>query len=175
MDKKEKFDSLFRCTYPRLLFYARGIVGDSGDAEDVVGEVFCQLWGRIDQVDLEGNIQSLLYRAVFTRAINLLKRRGVRQSRIAALSELNALRMELMESHTPSPHQDMEAADLHRQLDAAIDELPAKCRQVFRMSYIDGKRNADIAQEMHTSLRTVEAHMYNALKHLRQRLAHIAF
>jgi len=51
--------------------------------------------------------------------------------------------------------------------------LPEKCRRVFRLSYIDGKKNAEIADEMQTSLRTVEAHMYNALKYLRKRLDHL--
>ena len=173
MENKERFDSLFRDTYPRLFFYARGIVGVDSDAEDIVEDVFCDLWRRVDEVDMGDKIQAFLYRAVFTRAVNHLKQRGLRHERIDALAEINDLRLQHLESVYAGPQQKMENADLHRQLQDAIDELPEKCRHVFRLSYIDGKKNAEIADEMQTSLRTVEAHMYNALKYLRKRLGHL--
>lgn len=174
MDKKDKFDALFRSFYSKLYFYARGIVSSDSDAEDVVEEVFCELWRHIDDVDMGDRIQSFLYRAVFTRSLNMLKRRGVNHCRLDSLSEINDLRLQHLESTYAGPQKEMENNDLRRQLQTAIDELPQKCRQVFRMSYIDGKKNSEIADEMQTSLRTVEAHMYNALKYLRKRLGHLA-
>lgn len=173
MENKERFDSLFRDTYSRLYFYARRILGVDSDAEDVVEEVFCELWSHIDDVETGERIQAFLYRAVFNRSLNMLKRHGASRRRMEALSEINDLRLQHLESTYAGPQQDMENADLHRQLQAAIDELPEKCRRVFRLSYIDGKKNAEIADEMQTSLRTVEAHMYNALKYLRKRLGHL--
>lgn len=173
MDKKETFDSLFRVYYSKLYFYARGIVTSESDAEDVVEEVFCELWSHMDNVEIGDKIQSFLYRAAFTRSLNVLKRRGASVRRIEALSEINDLRLQHLESSYAGPQQEMENADLHRQLQDAINELPEKCRRVFRLSYIDGKKNAEIADEMQTSLRTVEAHMYNALKYLRKRLGHL--
>lgn len=174
MDKKDKFDALFRGYYSKLYFYARGIVLSESDAEDVVEEVFCELWSHIDDVEMGDRIQGFLYRAVFTRALNVLKHRGMSKSRLETLSDINDLRLQHLESVYASPHKEMENADLHRQIQAAIDELPEKCRRVFRLSYIDGKKNSEIADEMQTSLRTVEAHMYNALKYLRKRLGHLA-
>lgn len=43
MDRKKLFDTLFHAYYAKLFFYASGIVGNDGDAEDVVEEVFCDL------------------------------------------------------------------------------------------------------------------------------------
>lgn len=172
-NKEEKFDSLFRHAYPKLFCYACGIVGDRNDAMDIVGDVFCDLWDRIDHTDMGDNIQSFLYRAVFTHAVNLLKHRGVRDSRLTDIADVNDIRCRYIESNMPSPHKILENSELQHQLDIAIGELPTKCRQVFTMSYVRGMKNADIATNMQTSLRTVEAHMYNALKHLRKRLAHV--
>ena len=80
------------------------------------------------------------------------------------------MRVEQIESAFANPHECMENAEMRRQIDAAINALPEKCRSVFRMRYIEGKNNAEIAQVTGTSPRTVEAHIHNALKFLRKRL-----
>ena len=51
-----------------------------------------------------------------------------------------------------------------------IDGLPEKCRESFRMSYIYSMRNEDIADVLGVSIRTVESHIYHALKILRNEL-----
>lgn len=170
MDRKKHFDTLFHVYYAKLFFYASGIVGNDGDAEDVVEEVFCDLWAHIDTLEMGDRIQAFLYRAVFTRSLNMLKRNALRQQRVGAVGQVSDMRVEQIESALADPHENMENAEMRRQIDAAINALPEKCRCVFRMSYMDGKSNAEIAQETGTSPRTVEAHIHNALKFLRKRL-----
>lgn len=55
----------------------------------------------------------------------------------------------------------------------AINELPDKCKEVFKLSYLHDMKNKEIADTLGISLRTVEAHMYKALKFLRERLSHL--
>jgi RNA polymerase sigma-70 factor (ECF subfamily) len=57
----------------------------------------------------------------------------------------------------------------------AIARLPEKCREVFVMAYIEEKKNAEIAEMLHISVRTVEAHIFKALKLLRSMLTLICF
>lgn len=57
--------------------------------------------------------------------------------------------------------------DLRASLDAAIESLPPKCREVFRLSYIEDLSNREIGEQLGISPRTVENHMYAALKQLR--------
>ena len=173
--KREQFDNLFRRTYPKLYFYARGIVGDDADADDVVEEVFCGLWNRIDSVEMGQRIEGFLYRAVYTRSLNLLRNRGTGATRASLLDDIHARRMETAQSTVGNPHSDMENSDLRQMLDHAIGLLPDKCAAVFRMSYIDGMKNEEIALQQGISLRTVEAHMYHALKFLRAHLGKLTF
>lgn len=169
-NKSIVFDSIFRRTYSRLYFYALSLLSDESDADDVVEEVFFELWGRMDEIDLDGNIEAFLYRAVYTRSVNVLKRRNVSAGRLAAIEDINNMRMEYYSGFNDDPLHRMENAELRRKIEDTIDMLPEKCRQVFRMSYLNGMRNNDIAEELQLSVRTVEAHMYRALRFLRERL-----
>lgn len=169
-NKSKVFDTIFRRTYSKLYFYALSLLGDDSDADDVVEEVFVELWKRRDEVDLGDKIDSFLYRAVYTRSLNTLKRRNVNAGRLAAIDDINNKRMEYHSSVTDDPARKMENADLRRMINDTIDRLPDKCRQVFCMSYLNGMHNSDIAEELQLSVRTVEAHMYRALRFLREHL-----
>ena len=63
----ENFDvtykALFRKYYPSLIFYATRLVGEE-EAEDVVQDVFVELWRRKDNIEIGDQIQAFLYRAV---------------------------------------------------------------------------------------------------------------
>lgn len=169
-NKSIVFDSIFRRTYSRLYFYALSLLSDESDADDVVEEVFAGLWRRMDELDLEDNIEGFLYRAVYTRSVNVLKRRNVDAGRLSAIEDINNMRMEYYSGINDDPLHSMENAELRRKIEDTINMLPEKCRQVFRMSYLNGMHNNDIAEELQLSVRTVEAHMYRALRFLRERL-----
>ena len=160
----DNFDStyklLFRKYYANLLFYATRIVGEE-EAEDVVQDVFVELWRRKDTVTVGEQIQAFLYRAVYTRALNVLKHRDIKNSYEAVVMEINQKRIEDRE--------------LRRELSEAINGLPDKCKMVFKLSYLHDMKNKEIAETMGISLRTVEAHMYKALKFLRERLGYLNF
>ena len=84
---------LFRKYYANLLFYATRIVGDE-EAEDVVQDVFVELWRRKDTITVGEQIQAFLYRAVYTRALNVLKHRDIKNSYEAVVMEINQKRVE---------------------------------------------------------------------------------
>lgn len=168
------YDTLFRQMYAKLFFYAKGMVGSEDDAQDVVEEVFADLWQRRNVVEFGDKISSFLYRAVYTRSVNLLRHRKMSSGYIRQMDEINSKRMEFTQCNLQTPESCLENAELGNILDAAINELPLRCREVFRMSYVQGLHNEDIAELTGTSVRTVEAHMYRALKFLRQKLSNIS-
>ena len=61
--------------------------------------------------------------------------------------------------------------DLRASLDVAIESLPPKCREVFRLSYLEDLSNREISERLGISQSTVENHMYAALKQLRRKLS----
>ena len=160
----ENFDvtykALFRKYYPSLIFYATRLIGEE-EAEDVVQDVF---------IEIGDQIQAFLYRAVYTRALNVLKHRNVEDGYCAAMEEINQRRAEFYQPDNNEVIRRIEDRELRKEIYNAINELPDKCKEVFKLSYLHEMKNKEIADVLGISLRTVEAHMYKALKYLRSRL-----
>lgn len=163
---------LFRKYYTNLLFYATRIVGEE-DAEDVVQDVFVELWRRQESMTVGDQIQAFLYRAVYTRALNVLKHRDIKNSYEAVMLEIHQKRIEFYQPDSNDVVKRIEDGELRKELFEAINELPDKCKMVFKLSYMHDMKNKEIAETMGISLRTVEAHMYKALKLLRDRLGYL--
>lgn len=136
---EDEFDivyrQLFRKYYANLLFYATRMVGEE-DAEDVVQEVFVELWHRKDSVTVGEQIQAFLYRAVYTRALNVLKHRDIKNSYEAAMQEVYNKRALFYQPDDNDVLKRIEDRELRKHIISAIDELPEKCKLVFKLSYI---------------------------------------
>lgn len=167
----ERFEKIFDDNYRRMLLHALRFVQDEEDAEDIVADVFCDLWKRIDEVSLDGGITTYLYRAVSTRALNFLRHQNIAAVRIEALEAINEKRMEFMARENID--DEVHSKEIEHGINDALSELPEKCREVFVLSYIKGLKSKDIAEAMNVSVRTVEAHTYKALRLLRSRLKYL--
>lgn len=160
----------FRQYYPKMFYYARRMVGDEG-ADEVVLDVFVDIWKRFGEIDVGDSILAYLYRAVYRRSLNYL--RDNNRQMADSLSDLNEMRAANYLSSIGNGEEDLQNQDMRRQIDQAIAELPDKCREAFMLSYIHGLKNKEIAMVQGVSQRTVDAQIYKALKYLRQRLRHI--
>lgn len=167
----ERFEKVFDDNYRRMIIHAQRFVQNEDDAEDIVADVFCDLWKRMGDICIEDGITTYLYRAVSTRALNLLRHRNIAALRIEALESINEKRMEFMAKENID--DEVHSKDIGDGIEEALSELPEKCREVFVLSYINGLKSKDIAQAMNVSVRTVEAHTYKALRILRTRLKYL--
>lgn len=166
------YKAVFRQCYPKLLFYAVRLVGDE-EAEDIVQDVFVELWRRKESVVIGEQILAFLYRSVYTKAINLLKHQAIENNYSAAMMEIYGRKLQYYQPDHAEVIRKIEDQELRQEIYGVINELPDKCREVFKLSYLHEMKNKDIAETLGISLRTVEAHMYKALKFLRERLRHL--
>lgn len=168
------FDQLFKMYYPGLLFYATQFLSEA-EAEDVVQDVFMEFWKRKDTLEVGDKIKAYLYRLVYTHALNVLNHKKVAARYTDSEVELYNYKLKyyLIEENNEIIHQ-LENQWLNKEIEDAIDKLPAKCKEVFKLSYLHDFKNKEIADVLGISLRTVEAHMYKALKTLRENLKHLS-
>lgn len=162
----------FRQYYPSLLLYATRLLVHDG-MEDVVQDAFVDLWHRRNAMDDTAHIKSFLYRAVYTKSLNVIKHRHVVSGYAAECSALEMMRLAYYDPDSNPVDMNLENQELREKIDTAINELPDKRRQIFKMSYLHGMSNKEIAQIMDISVRTVEAQLYKALKFLRHRLENL--
>ena len=135
-DIEAQFEKLFDDNYRRLIFHALRFVDSQEEAEDIVSDVFYELWKKIDCLDLNSGITSYLYRAVSTRALNVIRHKNVAAVRIELLESINERRMEFVAEE--DTQRDVESVEIGQKMRHAIDELPDRCRQVFILSFIMG-------------------------------------
>lgn len=169
LEISELYRGLFEAYYLRLRAHARRFVDTEQEAEDVVEDVFFELWQNRHRIDFSGNMAGYLYQATSSRSLNVLRHKGVGTMRIDMLEAIDAVRIENLITDEYA-NQPIEQQELAHQLADAIGGLPEKCREVFKLSYVHGLRNRDIADALDISVRTVDAHMYKALKFLREKL-----
>lgn len=165
------YKDIFRKYHANLLFYATRIVGDNQAAEDVVQDVFVHLWKKRESMEIKEHIQAFLYRAVYTRALNVIKHRSIEQKYNSVVGEINQERIAFCHPDNNEVIHRIESNELRSEIHQAINQLPDKCKMIFKLSYLHNLKNKEIAEILGVSLRTVEAHMYKALKFLRTRLS----
>ena len=127
---EKTYKALFRRYYSGLLFYATRLVGED-DAEDIVQDVFVEIWRRQDTVEVGEQIQAFLYRSVYTKAINLLKHRAIAENYNAEAVEFYQKKLAYYQPDHTDVISRIENRELRLELHRAIGELPDKCQEVF--------------------------------------------
>lgn len=171
-DFERLYNTLFLKYYSKLLFYASRFLDDE-ESEDVVQDVFVELWRKQETIEVGDQIQALLYRAVYTRCLNVLKHKRVEENYSNAMEELQKSRIDFYDPNHNDTIRRIENSESRKEIYAVINQLPDKCREVFKLSYLHGLKNKEIADILDISNRTVEAHIYKALKFLRAKLNHL--
>jgi len=151
----------------RLVYsLALRIVRDAGDAEDVVQEVFSQVWRQSARFDVtRGNVAAWLVTLTRTRAIDLLRRRRVRAD-VSVPSNPDDWADE-------APGQDVQVEWQSRaaQIKRALDALPPLQRMAVELAFFDGLTHAEIAEQLEVPLGTVKTRVRQGLLKLRESLA----
>jgi RNA polymerase sigma-70 factor (family 1) len=154
---KELFDRYFG----HMVIFVGNIVGSRPLAEDIVQDVFLDLW---EKDNLPKCTTQFLYRCMKNAAINHLKSKAARIDHVSE-TILNAIASEEDEFIN-----ELERMERIEKLYKAIEQLPPQCRAVLREVYLGKQKYADVSVKMNISLNTVRAHMYTAFKLLREYL-----
>jgi RNA polymerase sigma-70 factor (ECF subfamily) len=164
MGDERALEAVFRAHYATMCGVVRRIVFAPDVAEELVQDVFFKLWTKREQLVQIDALRTYLYRAARNTALNHLRRQKLE----VAHEEREAAKGEPMAEATDDSAA---AGDLAAAVQAAINRLPSRCREIFLLSRDAGLTYGEIAAELGISIKTVETQMGRALKSLRLSLA----
>ena len=147
-----------------LCFYASKYTKSHSEAEDIVHSVFTKLIEKNLSLNNEAALKSYLFSSVRNAALNNIKRDSIKK-RFTDYTTLH-------DSGADNSGYliDKIEAEILFELFAKLDQLPKECNKIFRLSYIEGMSNQDIADILGISVNTVKSQKSRAKQLLRQSL-----
>lgn len=154
---RQQFEKIFTEYYTELVVYLLKYVPESEVAEDIVQELFCDLWGKRKELHIHTDIRAFLFRSARNAVLNYLTR--VRKITVAISMELE---------NEMAFKEDLEMVELDRWLYSLIERLPEQRKRIFKMCFFEGVKYQEAAQKLNISVNTVKTQMGRALADLRE-------
>lgn len=154
----------FREIYARywkpLYYSALNILNNKESCQDIIQELFIDIWQRRNSLQVQTSLKGYLFTAVRYKVFKEV-RKSADESLFTDLDNR-------LSSFTGDSH--LLFAEIQRLVKQAVDQLPDACRQVYILSREEDLSHAEIAQKLNISTKTVANQLTKALKHIRTSL-----
>ena len=159
------FELLFRKYYVRLCGFANKFIANSAESEEIVQEVFLNIWNKRDHLKLDNEIRPYLFKSIQNLCFNFLEHKKVTDNYYSVI--------EVVYKNQAADFNTYESVlynELQTRVDGAIGTLPEQCRKIFQLSRQEGLKYNEIAEKLGISVKTVETQMSRALSKLKDEL-----
>ena len=156
------FTELYNRYWKLLFSVAANKMANLADAEEIVQDVFADLWKRREALEIRVSVKSYLAAATKFQVYSLLAKKQ------------KQLKAEQVLSTGPvfTPEQELDFKNLQISLHENISALPEKCQLIYLLKQ-EGHSNKEIAQALDLSVKTVEGQVTTAFRRLRTGLNYL--
>jgi RNA polymerase sigma-70 factor (family 1) len=165
---EKDFERIYNSRWSKLYCVAYNYFRDKATAQEIIQDVFVNLWLKRDSIDEIRDIDAYLYRSVKNKIYDQF-------DKIASQERLQKQISSQFKEEVDSTKEEVEYAETLERINHEIDCLPHTTKTIFRLSRFDRYSNEEIAGQLHLSGKAVEYHITRALKRLRLRLNQIIF
>ena len=151
---------LFKTHYTYLCKVAYRIIPEANTVEDLVQDVFMEIWRKKDDLNINTSIKAYLRKSVVNKALNHIRSQKMKFDEDERALEEHDSRQNISEN--------LEAGELQKIINNAIESLPEKCRIVFSLSRFEELSYQEISEKLNISKKTVENQISKALRILRK-------
>jgi len=156
------FQEIYRRYWYKLYMAAKRKLIFEEDAQEIVQDIFVDLWERRSQVQIK-ELSSFLFSAVKYSILNHIRTRIVRER-----YSLDSFGMESQDAN--DTEDQLALSDLNAAIAAGLAMLPQKSQDIFRMNRLDGLTVREISARLNIPERTIEYHITQSLRVMRQHL-----
>ena len=162
------FRALFARYYPRVYAFVRRRLSDPGQTEDIVAEVFFELWRSAGRYRGEARPSTFLCGIAHFKCLSAL--RAERRHKRASVKTVDMKALERVEDPSSAPDE-LESREQIRHVRQALSLLPEGQREVVELAFVDGLAYAEIADRLGVAEGTVKTRVARARAHLRRFLS----
>ena len=161
-DDVSAFDELYFRYIPRLEAFLKVYAKDKVQTDEVLQEIFIRIWEKRHMLNETLSFKAFLFQVSKNHVLNIFRKK-VRELSLECAPEVNTYGTNTIEDQ-------IDYFELHEKTLAIIDSLPATQKQIFKLSRLDGLRNDEISARLNIAKRTVEHHIYLALRTIKDKL-----
>ena len=165
----DSFERLYGRHCAVVLATCLRILRDRAEAEEVLEEIFWEIWARRDRYD-RSRSAPFPYQMTLTRsrALDRLRFRKRREGVWLELHELDRNALATTHGDGASPFENASAVQSRAAIDRALGELPNSHRRAVEMNFFEGLSHREIAERLGDPLGTVKTHIRQGLLALRK-------
>lgn len=161
---QKKFRQLMELTTDELHWFAMGFLKNREISEEIVSDVFVNIWNNRAQLESIINLKSYLFISVRNGCLSYLRK--VKNEKIISIDSVSDFRFAQVEG----PENDYIEKEIIEQIYAAIETLPCKCKLAFTLAKINGLKYREIAEILGVTEKTVNNHLVMAVKKITEAL-----
>lgn len=161
MGDQRAFTEIFDFYQRYVYVYGRKMTKSEDQANEIVQDVFLKIWLNREKLNEVKNFGAYLNRVVRNHSLNVI-RKLAQGARSATKLKINNPESENVTDKI------LDYNESNRILSQAIENLSPQQRTVYTLCHIEGLKYDEVAKKMNLSSRTVQAHMAQALKHIRE-------
>jgi RNA polymerase sigma-70 factor (family 1) len=158
------FRELFHLFQKKLTHFASAIVRSNDAAREIVDEVFIKIWRNKANIIQIENLTVYLYTAAKNTSLNYLSARA--KENITDSFDFFSVQL----SDDQSPEKKLITSELMKKISTAIDQLPPRCKMVFKLVREDGLSYKEVGAILNISPKTVDAQMVIAVKQISEKV-----
>ena len=150
------YNKLFERYYGRLCQYVYSLLMDKSDTEDIVQELFLNIWKNRERIEIKENVGGYLYKMAKHLALNHLRSKVYFNN--------------LSETQDQLSYEDdrVESEEIRLALYSCIDHLPGRCKEVLLLHRIKGLKQKEISEKLDVSIKTIKNQIWISLQKLRR-------
>ncbi|MEG1564734.1 MAG: RNA polymerase sigma-70 factor [Bacteroides sp.] len=162
----KSFDKIYHTYYLYLCAIAVYYVRNRQVAAEIVNDVFVSFWQKRNQITYP--VLPYLRRAIQNGSISYLRSSSYAERELIEEDALAFLENHILSSDNPL--ESLEASEMHEMILQKVNELPDRCRAIFKSHLYESKSYTEIAEEYGLSVTTVRVQMKIALEKLKDKL-----